>query len=83
MPNKKESNQVLISLHMPKTVVDALDELARKGIVPSRSEAIRQAVIEYIAKYTCTFTTLSKTFKAERPVGEEEAFYSMLLKGRI
>ena len=41
---------VLVSLHMPKGLLDELDELVRKGIFPSRSEAIRIAVRELVEK---------------------------------
>jgi Arc/MetJ-type ribon-helix-helix transcriptional regulator len=81
MAKKEGPDQVLISVHMPKAVIDALDELARRGVIPSRSEAIRQAVTEYIAKYMCAFTALNKAVKADKAL-EEEAFYQLLVKGR-
>jgi Arc/MetJ-type ribon-helix-helix transcriptional regulator len=81
MAKKDGPDQVLISVHMPKAVVDALDELVRRGVIPSRSEAIRHAVAEYIVKYMCTFTALNKAVKADIS-SEEEAFYKLLVKGR-
>jgi Arc/MetJ-type ribon-helix-helix transcriptional regulator len=83
MAKKDGPSQVLVSLHMPKAVVEALDELVRRGLVASRSEAIRQAVNEYIVKYACAFTALNKGLTGPEPVSEEEAFYSRLIKGRV
>ncbi len=44
--NKKEKREkmVLISLHIPKPLLDIIDNLVRQGIYPSRSEAIRDAI---------------------------------------
>jgi len=44
--NKKEKREKmeLISFHLPKHYVDMLDDLVRRGIYPSRSEAIRDAI---------------------------------------
>lgn len=35
---------VLISVHLPKQILDELDNLVQQGIFPSRSEAIRVAI---------------------------------------
>jgi Arc/MetJ-type ribon-helix-helix transcriptional regulator len=82
MPKKEGPDMVLISLHMPKPVVEALDELVRLGVVPNRSEAIRQAVTEYIAKYMCTFTRLKEAATEAAEVSVDKAFRAVLLKGR-
>jgi len=45
MPKTKaKEKMVLISVHIPKQMLEELDELVRRGIFPSRSEAIRIAV---------------------------------------
>jgi Arc/MetJ-type ribon-helix-helix transcriptional regulator len=35
---------VLISVHIPKPLLDIIDDLVRQGVYPSRSEAIRDAI---------------------------------------
>jgi len=44
--NKKEKREkmVLISVHIPKPLLDIIDDLVRQGVYPSRSEAIRDAI---------------------------------------
>ncbi len=39
----------LITLHMPEELVREIDELVAKGVFPSRSEAIRYAVVKLLA----------------------------------
>jgi Arc/MetJ-type ribon-helix-helix transcriptional regulator len=73
---------VLVSLHMPKPVVEALDELVRLGVVPNRSEAIRQAVTEYIARYLCAFSRLKEAAERAELTPEDKAFRAALIKGR-
>jgi Arc/MetJ-type ribon-helix-helix transcriptional regulator len=46
-----KEKMVLISFHLPKSYVDVLDELVRRGVYPSRSEAIRVALRELVNKY--------------------------------
>ncbi len=46
-----KEKMVLISFHIPKSYVEMLDELVRRGIYPSRSEAIRVALRELVNKY--------------------------------
>ncbi|MFP3044956.1 MAG: ribbon-helix-helix domain-containing protein [Thermocladium sp.] len=41
---KSKEKMVLISVHLPKQILEELDELVKKGIFPSRSEAIRIAI---------------------------------------
>jgi len=49
MPKTKaKEKMVLISVHLPKQMLDELDEMVRQGRFPSRSEAIRVAVRELI-----------------------------------
>lgn len=47
----EEEKMTLISVHLPKPVLYELDELVRKRIFPSRSEAIRIAIVEFLLKY--------------------------------
>jgi len=43
-----KEKMILISVHIPKQMLDDLDELVRQGKFPSRSEAIRVAVRDLI-----------------------------------
>ncbi|CCC81130.1 CopG/MetJ family transcriptional regulator [Thermoproteus tenax Kra 1] len=51
----------LISVHVPKRMLEELDELVRRGIYPNRSEAIRAAIRELIYK---------ESLKSVRPAQE-------------
>ncbi len=45
MPKTKSKEKMaLISVHIPKQMLEELDELVTRGIFPSRSEAIRIAI---------------------------------------
>ena len=49
MPKTKaKEKMVLISVHIPKQLLEELDEMVKQGRFPSRSEAIRVAVRELI-----------------------------------
>ena len=39
--SKSQEKMVLISVHLPRQLLEELDSLVRKGIFPNRSEAIR------------------------------------------
>jgi len=41
---KSKEKMVLISVHLPKQMLEELDDLVKKGVFPSRSEAIRIAI---------------------------------------
>mgnify|MGYP000380214948 CR=1 FL=1 len=41
---RKPKNMIIISIHLPIALVEALDYLVENGIYPSRAEAIRTAV---------------------------------------
>jgi Arc/MetJ-type ribon-helix-helix transcriptional regulator len=43
-------NTVLISVHLPRQMVEELDELVRSGSFPSRSEAIRVAIRDLLIR---------------------------------
>jgi len=47
---KSEEKMVLISVHIPRRMLEELDELAKSGLFPSRSEAIRVAVRDLLIK---------------------------------
>ena len=45
-----KEKMVLISVHIPKKLLEELDELVMQGYLPSRSEAIRIAVRDLIMR---------------------------------
>jgi len=45
-----KDKMILISMHLPKEMLQELDELVKQGRFPSRSEAIRIAVRDLIIK---------------------------------
>ena len=52
MPKTKASEKmVLISVHIPKQLLEELDELVKRGIYPSRSEAIRIAIRDLLLRH--------------------------------
>jgi len=76
MPRSKSQDKMsLISVHVPKKMLEELDELVRRGIFPNRSEAIRAALRDLLYK---------EVFKAKVPRAEEkeEELPISLLKGR-
>jgi Arc/MetJ-type ribon-helix-helix transcriptional regulator len=51
MPRTKaKEKMVLLSVHLPKQLLEELDRLVAEGVFPSRSEAIRTAVWELIRR---------------------------------
>ena len=38
----------VVTVHLPEAYLDAIDELARRKLYPSRAEAIRMAVRDFI-----------------------------------
>ena len=52
MPKSKVRKEpmVLITFHIPEPLLKALDKLVEEGRFPSRSEAIRYAIRELLAK---------------------------------
>jgi len=51
MPKSKaKEKMVLISVHLPKEMLQELDEMVSQGRFPSRSEAIRVAVRDLILR---------------------------------
>jgi Arc/MetJ-type ribon-helix-helix transcriptional regulator len=47
---KSKERMVLISVHLPKQMLEEIDELTSQGVFPSRSEAIRIAIRDLIYK---------------------------------
>jgi len=47
---RKEAME-LVSVHLPKPMLVALDDMVRRGIYPNRSEAIRDALAKLLASY--------------------------------
>ena len=45
---KSEEKMILLSFHLPKKMLEDLDELVKRGAFPSRSEAIRVAIRDLI-----------------------------------
>ena len=51
MPRTKaQEKMVLLSVHLPKQLLEELDRLVAEGLFPSRSEAIRTAVWELVRR---------------------------------
>ena len=50
MPKTKGEKMVLISVHLPKQMLEELDELVKRGVFPSRSEAIRIAIRDLLLR---------------------------------
>jgi len=51
MPRTKaKEKMVLLSVHLPKQLLEELDRLVAEGVFPSRSEAIRTAVWELVRR---------------------------------
>ncbi len=48
--NKGKEKMVLISVHIPKQMLDELDRLVQEGRFPNRSEAIRVAIRDLLLK---------------------------------
>jgi Arc/MetJ-type ribon-helix-helix transcriptional regulator len=47
---KSKERMVLISVHLPKQMLEEIDELVKQGVFPSRSEAIRIAIRDLLYK---------------------------------
>jgi len=46
--NEEREEMVLISLYVPKSTLEKIDEMVRQGMFKSRSEFIREAIEEYL-----------------------------------
>ena len=47
---KTQEKMVLLSVHLPKQLLEEIDNLVAQGLFPSRSEAIRTAVWELVRR---------------------------------
>ncbi|MFB6471192.1 MAG: ribbon-helix-helix domain-containing protein [Vulcanisaeta sp. AZ3] len=64
MPKTKaKEKMVLISVHIPKQMLEELDELVKQGVFPSRSEAIRISIRDLLYKEN----SRNKTQKQKTP----------------
>jgi Arc/MetJ-type ribon-helix-helix transcriptional regulator len=80
MPRKDPNSKlVLISVHIPKRILDTVDDLVRQGILPNRSEAIRMAIIMMLER--AMFKNPEALPKKEEDPIEKE-FKNLILKGR-
>lgn len=50
MPRKNNEKMVIISVHVPPAWVEAMDRLVAAGYAANRSELIRMAIMELLAK---------------------------------
>lgn len=76
--NKGQDKMSLISVHVPKRMLEELDELVRRGIYPNRSEAIRAAIRELLYK-----ESLKAAVRPQKAEDEEEAAVEIpVLRGR-
>ncbi|MEL9989954.1 MAG: ribbon-helix-helix domain-containing protein [Thermoproteus sp.] len=76
--NKGQEKMSLISVHVPKRMLEELDELVRRGIYPNRSEAIRAAIRELL--YKESLKPSARQIEAEEV--EEEGEEIQVLTGR-
>jgi len=44
----EKEKMVIVCAHMPKSLVEKLDELVKRGEFPSRSEAIREIIKDFL-----------------------------------
>jgi len=80
MPKKDpDSKMVLITVHVPKKILDTIDSLVKEGILPNRSEAIRMAIIMMLER--AMFKNPEALPKKEEDPIEKE-LRNLILKGR-
>lgn len=51
----KEPRTQIVSFHIPRALLEALDQLVQIGVFNNRSEAIRTALSRLILEYASTF----------------------------
>ena len=80
MPAKNGEKMVLISVHVPKRILEAIDGLVKKGILPNRSEAIRMALLMLLELklFSKGPDVMPKT--SVDPI--EQEFRNLIVKGR-
>ena len=80
MPAKNGDKMVLISVHVPKRILEAIDGLVKKGILPNRSEAIRMALLMLLEWQL--FNKGPEVLPKHNIDPTEEAFRALIVKGR-
>lgn len=80
MPKKDGNHMVLISVHVPKTILDTIDELVKKGLFPNRSEAIRMALLMLLEWKLFSKDPDVVPKPSVDPI--EQEFGALLIKGR-
>jgi len=80
MPMKDGDNMVLISVHVPKRVLNTIDDLVKEGIFPNRSEAIRMALLLLLEWKLFSRGPEVLPKKEEDPT--DKAFRAFLVQGR-
>ncbi len=55
-----KSNMKLVTVHLPESLIEGLDELVKQRYYPSRSEAIRIAVRDLLKKDLWRIRSLKK-----------------------
>jgi hypothetical protein len=80
MPAKNGDKMVLISVHVPKRVLETIDSLVREGILPNRSEAIRMALLMLLEWKLFSKSPDIMTKTSVDPI--EQEFRNLIVKGR-
>jgi Arc/MetJ-type ribon-helix-helix transcriptional regulator len=81
MPQKDPNNKmVLISVHVPKKILDTIDDLVKHGILSSRSEAIRMALVVLLEWKLFSQGPAVMPNRKTDPI--EETFRALIVKGR-
>lgn len=70
--NKNQDKMLLISVHIPKKMLEEFDDLVRRGIFPNRSEAIRAALRDFL--YNRELYRPKPDRREEKEEEEEEDF---------
>lgn len=77
MPRSRGQERMsLISVHVPRRMLEELDELVKRGIFPNRSEAIRAALRDLL------YREVFKSKPAQEEAEESEEVPLDLVRGR-
>ena len=60
----REKRVVTVSVRMPESYVEYIDELVSKGYYKNRSEAVRKAIKKLVHKYACVIKPRTKKMYA-------------------
>jgi len=47
----KKERTVVVSFHLPKSLLEEIDKLVEKGLFQNRSEVVRAAIRELLSEY--------------------------------